>query len=185
MEIVKTEPVELSAFNDWTRYDDALAESLRNAEVHGHTARLLPLFDAYAERLSDGAFWYLLGAVWSRYASMTDNALWLKHFGAKRPYRAVGLMKPAELEVLSGLSAYVGAYRPQTKSGGLHPFIFCADIQTAIRHAAAYDSEFIGTYSVPSKTVVAYFERWRGPEILVLDCSDVRLETVVPNTMRI
>jgi hypothetical protein len=164
----------------WTRFDEALAEELLQLDRKTNVQQLLLIFDKSHEKLSDAAFWFLLGVIWSRNALMTHNALWLKHFASKRPHRRLFLMKDEELDEYTVLHVHdtVVAYRPQVQVGGLHPFIFCLDEKTAYRHAQELGSGCIGTFVIPTSAVVAFFDRLRGPELLVIDCSEVKLENI-------
>ncbi len=164
----------------FTRYDEALATSLMDLVKTKKHHLLLPTFHNYHKLLSDRGYWYMLGTIWGHAADMKDNPQWLALFASKRPYRAISMMTPEELTVIESLAPLVAGYRPQCKSGGLHPFIFCADAKTAVRHATAMDADHVGCYSIPAHAVIAYFERFRGPEVLVLDCTDVKLEDLTP-----
>ncbi len=173
----------------WTRYDEALANQLKTIEQTKDLHQLARTFAHYAASLSDRGYWYLLGVLWTRYPDTQQLELWSKLFLSPRPNRALYLMTDGEHREVERWQAadvdFIEAWRPMCQTGGLNPFIYCASRRSASRHAASLGVTEIGRFTVPKTDILAYFNRTRGEELLVVDCRNVKLEGTVWNrTMR-
>jgi hypothetical protein len=166
----------------WTSFDAAVSESLPDLLKRYGPNSAIDFFVAKAPFMSDMGFWEVLSALWNSYPEPSRCDVWAKLFMTPRAWREPGLMYEEEAEALHGSERLIIAYRPQTRVGGLNPFIFCADAKTAIAHAATFGSDIIGTYTFPREDAIAYFRRRRGPEYLVVDCRNVLMTAAVPVT---
>lgn len=168
--------------DDFTRFDEALAEQLKVMEKAGALHRMMDIFIKFGPQLSDRGYWYILGVLWARHPDLDRLEDWVKLFTVQRPKRALYLMTEGEMSVVESFqeAEHLEAFRPMVESGGLNPFIYCTNKETADRHARMFGAEKVGRFVVPRDAVVAFFQRLRGPELLVIDQRGVTREGELP-----
>ncbi|WP_337909084.1 hypothetical protein [Vibrio cholerae] len=134
---------------------------------HEGTPRALQTFDKYKSRLSDYAYWHVLGNLW---VSSSDNPIevWLKLFNSNRAHRLQSLMKPSEFEAYNNLQDEVRVYRAlrSEDDGGLS---FTLDLKFALKFAKARGRLAVGEYLLSKEGVYALFLRRGESEVLVLN----------------
>lgn len=151
----------------WNRYDAAVADLLIETERKA-PERLIVEFSRLHRELSDYAFWFLLGMIWTRYPDPAHAETWSKLFLSERPERERSLMKPSELRFFHAMPKTITAYRPYDPDE--HWVInYTPRIEVARRIATASGRSSIAAYSIPRENVIAYFDRRKTPEVIAVN----------------
>jgi hypothetical protein len=128
-------------------------------------------FQEIAPKLSDGAYWGFLGALFLALDNEVDNETWRLLFAANRRERRSGLMRKQELHMLKLMPAIVNCYRAHTAGETDWLLAEPNTMDVLSRNYGRTDLTHIGEYTLKRKDVAAIFTRRGRIEILCLDVS--------------
>lgn len=148
----------------YCKKDDRIIKRLLK---YSETPQAIVEFEKECKRLSDYAYWFVLGTLWVSYTGFSDLKLWRRLFESDRPQRATGLMKPSELDVLARLPNVLSVYRAH-RTDEQDWLAYTIDPKISARFAIERGvSDFI-EYRMDKTSALAYFHRRGECELLTL-----------------
>lgn len=152
---------------DWNGSTPRERQILRRITQQEATPHAILTFDRRRNELSDYWYWFTLSTLWVSYSGFSDLGRWRRLFRADRPNRETSLMKPSELVKFRALPDVVTAYRAH-RPGETDWMSYTLSARIAEDFNRHRGGE-VKTYCIDRSEIIAYFDRRREDEILVLD----------------
>ena len=143
------------------------------------TPEAIQLFQRYAYRLTDYAYWFLLSTLWVSYTGFSDLEAWKQLFLSTRSNRETSIMKPSELglfRALQGTLAVYRAHRPDEPDW----ISYTLSAEQAGKFAAHRKVSQVKQYRIAKADVLCLFLRRGELEVLVLDKGRAELVRDIP-----
>lgn len=149
----------------WNKVD---LQTIRKILRHETTPEAIKLFDRYAYRLTDYAYWFMLSTLWVGYTGYSDLNMWKRLLGSDRSKRETSIMKPSELRLFHGLAdplILYRAHRPNEQDW----IAYTLSAEKAAVFAKQRGVDKVREYRVPKAEALCLFLRRGELEVLVLD----------------
>lgn len=168
---------DLSDAFQYSRNDAAVADLIID------TAKKTPkncinVFKQYHHILSNYGFWYLLSVVWSFSNDDVHQDAWGNFFGSDRDNRFLSVMKRNEQKAYRKLPSVVTIYWPHEHKDEWM-IAYTTDEKRAKEWTLEAGVKSYNRGAVSKEKIIAYFNRKRAHEVIVLQADAVQfLETV-------
>lgn len=149
----------------YNRTDEATIKKILPFEA---TPDAIRVFARYEWRLSDYAYWFMLGTLWVSYTGWSELRDWIALFSSSRPNRETSLMKPSELAAFRKLPDPLTLYRAH-RPNETQWISYALIPEKAAEFAARRNVGELSEYRVAKNDVLALFLRRGEYEVLVLD----------------
>lgn len=149
----------------WNKRDAQVIEKIL---AHEATPQAIQVFARSAWRLTDYAYWFVLGTLWVSYTGWSDLSAWTRLFASARPGRETSLMKPSELARFQALPDPIVAYRAHRPNES-DWISYSLDPQEAGAFARRRQVDQVSQYRIPKAHVLCLFLRRGEAEVLVLE----------------
>lgn len=144
------------------------AQVIRKILEFRGTPEAIRMLDRYSYRLTDYAYWFVLGTLWVNYTGWSDLETWKRLFASTRPNRDACLMKPSELATFARFPDTFHIYRAH-RFGETDWIAYTLSAEKAGWFAHRRGVGSVSEYLVRKNDVLCLFLRRDELEVLVLD----------------
>lgn len=145
------------------------ARLMKRILPHEATPQAILEFSKVCNKLTDYAYWFVLGTLWVSYTGHSDLNLWKTLFSSDRPNKFTSLMKPSEYEAFTMLPLLgITAYRAH-REGETDWIAYTLNANKAGLFAAQRMATTVAEYRICRSNVTALFLRRGESELIVLD----------------